>query len=61
MPKKINKGDEVLIRGKVVWFDENGLFRVKIPGYQYPITVDPDRIVDVVKAAPEPKPRRKPT
>ena len=63
MPKqKIDKGDEVLIRGKVIWIDDNGLLRARIPGYQYPITVDPDQIVEVIKHPPEPKkPRRKPT
>ncbi|MDE3825097.1 hypothetical protein I7F13_23265 [Sinorhizobium meliloti] len=62
MPKrKMEKGDDVLIRGTVVWFDETGLIRVRIPGYQYPITVDPDQIVEVIKAAePKRKLRRKP-
>jgi hypothetical protein len=60
--KKIEKGDDVLIRGHVVWIDDNGIIRCRIPGYQYPITVDPEQIVDVIKApkVPKPKPRRKP-
>lgn len=59
MARKIEKGDDVLIRGEVIWFDDNGLVRVKFPGYQYPITVDPDMIVQVIKP-PAPKPRRRP-
>lgn len=44
MAKKIEKGDDVLIRGEVVWIDDNGIVRVKIRGYQYPITVDPEMV-----------------
>ncbi|MEY9718816.1 hypothetical protein [Sinorhizobium fredii] len=58
MARKIEKGDDVLIRGEVIWIDDNGLIR-KFRGYQYPITVDPDMIEQVIKP-PAPKPRRKP-
>jgi hypothetical protein len=57
--KKIDKGDDVLIRGHVVWIDDNGIIRCRIPGYQYPITVDPEQIVEVIKGPPDPKGRRR--
>lgn len=56
---KVEKGDDVLIRGEVIWIDDNGIIRVKFRGYQYPITVDPDMIEQVFKAKPPPN-RKKP-
>ncbi len=42
MPKKIEVGDEVVIRGGVIAVKDDGWPRVKFPGYLYPITINPD-------------------
>ncbi|MEY9198656.1 hypothetical protein ABIA16_003772 [Sinorhizobium fredii] len=57
--QKVEKGDDVLIRGEVIWIDDNGIIRVKFRGYQYPITVDPDMIEKVIKPTWAPN-RKKP-
>lgn len=56
MPRKIEVGDEVVVRGEVVKVEDDGFVRVRFPGYQYPITIQPNAVEQVVKP---PKPRFK--
>jgi hypothetical protein len=56
---KIEKLDDVLVRGEVVHVEGDGFLRVRFLGYPYPVTINPDAIERVYKPK-EPKPRRKP-
>jgi hypothetical protein len=59
LANEIEKGDDVLVRGEVVWIEDDGFLRVRFPGHQYPATINPDAIEQVTKPQ-EPKARRKP-
>lgn len=41
---QIEKGDDVLVRGEVVWIDDDGFLRVRFLGYPYPVTINPEAI-----------------
>ena len=54
---KVNHGDEVLVRGEIIWVEAAEGFRVKFPGYAYPIPVADEAIEQVFKRK---QPRDKP-
>lgn len=61
---KIDKGDEVSVRGEVYRVEEDGWVRVKFMGHQYPVLIHPHAIEQVGKGKPPKEPkvrdRRKP-
>jgi hypothetical protein len=54
---KIEEGDEVLVRGEVVWIEGDNTYRIQFPGYPYPIYVYESAIERVFK---QNQPRDKP-
>ena len=50
--RKIEEGDEVLVRGEVVWIEATGETRIQFPGYPYPIYIFESAIELVFKAKP---------
>lgn len=53
MVQKPEINDDVLVRGQVVFFDDDGKVRVQFPGYHWPITIRPEAIAKVIKAKPK--------
>ncbi|QGJ74091.1 hypothetical protein C3L21_08735 [Sinorhizobium meliloti] len=53
MARKIETGDLIDVRGEVVRVEEGGWLRVKFPGYQYPITINPDAVLSSKKPPKE--------
>ncbi|MDX0094233.1 hypothetical protein CN202_01845 [Sinorhizobium meliloti] len=51
--KKIEVGDEVVVRGEVVWVDEDGVPRVRFPRSQMPIRISAT-VFDSVSKPPKP-------
>lgn len=59
MQRKIEPGDEVIIRGRVSRINDDGTVTFWMPGYEYPITVLPGAFEQVVRGPKEPKQRAK--
>ncbi|RVI62001.1 hypothetical protein CN187_28470 [Sinorhizobium meliloti] len=57
--KKVEVGDEVLIRGRISRVNDDGTVTFWIPGFEYPITVLPGALEEIIKAPKEPKPKPK--
>ncbi|MDX0299555.1 hypothetical protein GOL31_02635 [Sinorhizobium medicae] len=53
--KKVEVGDEVLIRGRISRVNDDGTVTFWIPGFEYPITVLPGALEEIFKAPKEPK------
>lgn len=55
--KKIEIGDEVVVRGEVVWIDEDGVPRVRFPRAQMPIRISATVFEGVSKPPKPTKPK----
>ncbi|WP_085025258.1 hypothetical protein [Ensifer aridi] len=54
MEKKIEVGDRVVVRGEVVWIDDDGTPRVEFRGGQYPIRISRSALESVTKPPKKP-------
>lgn len=57
---KVEIGDEVTVRGKVIWIDEDGVPRVRFPRSQIPIRISASVFDHVEKPRKERKPKKRP-